>query len=403
MTNAAQTVTSQQEHDQNAQPNNRIVLTSDESPNGALYWSRTSGNDLDRMLQEASYPQEVRENFMTWYRDVICPLLGDKPQSDSQKCGIGWDGNPLEYSFELRGSMQKQNVRFVVDLTQLRPVNTKNLLSIKNAQSVIDTLAQQTPGFDDTWYRALKSYMMYDHRPIEQQQALVDHAGQQTQLILGFDIARHVPPTGGLPVMGKVYFPPCFAAEARGLTRWQASRQAIQQLPGIESFPNVLKSADMINDYLSDKPQAWQMGVRWLATDLVSPAKARFKVYMRCFGTDFDAIWDYYTLGGRIPDLEEDKQKFRDLLDLTSGSSYADTRNDKQMKMARFTSVTKKLTAIYFSLSPTNPYPAPKLCIYPSNFAPNDQVIAQGFDAWLKKYNWANGTKSMEEQVKNVL
>jgi len=83
----------------------------------------------------------------------------------------------------------------------------------------------------------------------------------------------------------------------------------------------------MINHFLSDKPEAWQMGTRYLATDLVAPGKARFKVCMRCFGTIFNEIWDYYTLGGWIPDLYNDKEKFRDLMDLVSGTTYVETRS----------------------------------------------------------------------------
>jgi DMATS type aromatic prenyltransferase len=145
--------------------------------------------------------------------------------------------------------------------------------------------------------------------------------------------------------------------------------------------------------------------VRYLATDLVKPGKARMKMYMRCWGDSFDEIWDYYTLGGRIPELNEDKEKFRDLVDLLSGSGYETTAGNQEatMTQTRFTSATKKLTAIYFSLSAENPTPAPKLCLYPSNFAPSDEVIAKGLDAWLNKYEWHEGGKSMEERVKNVL
>ncbi|KAH9210396.1 aromatic prenyltransferase [Leptodontidium sp. 2 PMI_412] len=366
------------------------------------YWWNTSGRDLSNMLHEANYPEEVQRQFLSYYRDNICPLLGARPDNSSAKSGVGWDGNPLEYSFELRGSTKKKSVRFVVDLSELRPADKNNTLSMATTQKVVDALAEKTPGFDDTWYRVLKEWFVYSHLSPSEQETLIAKAGQQTSVILGFDIYPHVTKTDRLPVMGKVYFPPCYVAADKGMTRWQAVRSALQQLPSIESFPNILKSANMINDFLSDKPEAWQMGTRYLATDLVAPSKARFKVYMRCFGTTFDEIWDYYTLGGRIPDLDDDKEKFRDLMDFVSGTTYAETRSKNQMELLRFTSASQKLTAIYFSLSADNPYPAPKLCVYPANFAPNDEVIARGLDKWLSKYGWFDGGKSMEEQVKTV-
>ena len=367
------------------------------------YWWNTSGRDLANMLHEAHYPEEVQRHFLSYYRDTICPLLGARHDSTSTKSGGGWDGNPLEYSFELKGSTKSQSVRFVVDLSELRPADKTNPLSMATTQKVVDALAEKTPGFDDTWYRVLKDWFVYSHLSPSEQQALIAKSGQQTSVILGFDIYPRISDSERLPVMGKVYFPPCYVAADKGITRWQAVRSIIQKLPDVESYPNVLKSTNMVNDYLSDKPEAWQMGTRYLATDLVVPAKARFKVYMRCFGTTFEEIWDYYTLGGRIPNLDEDKEKFRDLMDLVSGTTYAETRSKSQMELSRFTSATGKLTAIYFSLSAENPYPAPKLCVYPANFAPNDEVIARGLDTWLSKYGWQSGDKSMEEQVKSVL
>lgn len=384
-------------------PNSKATATAISTAPVTPYWWNTSGRDLSNMLHEANYPEEVQRHFLSYYRDTICPLLGARHGSTSTKSGVGWDGNPLEYSFELKGSTKSQSVRFVVDLTELRPANKANPLSMATTQKVVNALAERTPGFDDTWYRVLKEWFVYSHLSPTEQRALIAKSGQQTSVILGFDIYPRISDSERLPVMGKVYFPPCYVAADKGITRWQAVRSAIQQLPDIDSHPNMLRSLNIINDYLSDKPEAWQMGTRYLATDLVAPGKARFKVYMRCFGTSFDEIWDYYTLGGRIPDLDDDKQKFRDLMDFVSGTTYADTRSKSRMEVSRFTSATQKLTAIYFSLSSENPYPAPKLCVYPANFAPNDEVIARGLDAWLSKYGWHISGKSMEEQVRSVL
>ncbi|KAJ5749140.1 uncharacterized protein N7511_010836 [Penicillium nucicola] len=376
--------------------------STDEAKDNAFYWWNTSARDLGNMLYQADYSEEVQRGFLSYYRDNICPRLGGKPDKDSAPTGVGWDGNPLEYSFELKGSTKKKSVRFVVDLTECRPSNPDEPLSMKHTQEMVDMLAKKTPNFDDTWYKVLKEWFVYSHLSPADQAALIAKAGQQTSVIIGFDIYPRLSGPEQLPVMGKVYFPPCYVASDKGITRWQAVRQIIKKLPGVESFPNILTSTEIINSYLEEKPEAWQMGTRYLATDLVSPAKARFKVYMRCFDTSFEGIWDYYTLGGRIPDLDEDKEKFRQLMDMVSGTTYAETRSTNEMELNRFTSATKKLTAIYFNISPDNPYPAPKLCIYPSNFAEDDGVIARGLDEWLDKYGWSDDTKSMEDQVKSV-
>ena len=131
-------------------PSQTVLSVTEE---GSSYWWRTSGLDLSRMLEEANYPEEVQRQFLDYYRDNICPLLGDKPKRNSKPAAVGWDGNPFEYSFEFKGSTQKAGVRFVVDLSELRPSNKENPLSIMNSEKVLDTLVKQSPMFDDAWVR----------------------------------------------------------------------------------------------------------------------------------------------------------------------------------------------------------------------------------------------------------
>ena len=222
--------------------------------------------------------------------------------------------------------------------------------------------------------------------------------------MLGFDIHSRFLIPGQLPVLAKVYFTPCFTAVAKGVTRWQVVSQAVRQLPDVKSYPKILQSLNLVENYLSDKPKHWEDQARYLATDYVVPGKARLKIYMRYPSQSFDDIWDYYTLGGRITGLEDDKEKIRDMVSLLGGTSYySEIGEQSQIDYSSYTRVRRKATVIYFSLSPDNPYPTPKIYFYPSSFAANDEVIAQGLDAWLKKYEWCNGETSIEEKVKNTL
>jgi hypothetical protein len=78
---------------------------------GHSYWWETSGRDLGNMLHEASYPEEVQRHFLTYYRNTICTHLGPRPESDSAKSGAGWDGDPLEYSWEISTRSRVQTPR----------------------------------------------------------------------------------------------------------------------------------------------------------------------------------------------------------------------------------------------------------------------------------------------------
>lgn len=363
------------------------------------YWWITAGRDLSNLLHEANYPEEVQRQFLTYFRDSICPPLGHRPDSTSTKSGAANDGSPFEYSFELKDSTKSQVVRFSVDLSQLRPADMTNPLSIATTQKVIDSLAARTPGFDDTWFRALTLWFVHSHLPSREQQALIAEVGHQMSLGLGFDIYPRISTPERLPFMVKAYFSPYFTAAAKGITRWQAVHLAIRQLPDVNSYPNILRSLFLIEDYLSEKPQNWENGAGYLATDFVAPGKSRLKIYMNYPGKSFEEIWDYYTLGGRILELENEKEKFRDFMNLVSCTNQydAETMYQSQADQPLYT------TVLYFSLSAESPYPNPKICIYPANFAPSDEAIARGLDTWLRKYEWHDGGKSIEERVKSVL
>lgn len=123
----------------------------------ALYWWRTSGLDLARMMEEASFPDKTKDQFLTFYSSVICPLLKGRPQPGSMPTAVGWDGNPFEYSWEFKGSTKKSSVRFVLDLSEVRPPNKNCPMSVDTVEEVLKVLKDKSPLYDDHWVRLLLS------------------------------------------------------------------------------------------------------------------------------------------------------------------------------------------------------------------------------------------------------
>jgi hypothetical protein len=118
---------------------------------GPTYWWLTSGLDLSRMLVEAGYSEECRRQFLEFFRETICPLLGGRPEPWSLPAAVGWDGNPFEYSFEFKGSTKKAGVRFVLDLTELRPAKKERPLDVTTVERALDVLRKRSPLYDETW------------------------------------------------------------------------------------------------------------------------------------------------------------------------------------------------------------------------------------------------------------
>lgn len=119
----------------------------------ALYWWRTSGLDLARMMEEAAFPDKTKNQFLTFYSSVICPLLKGKPQAGSMPTAVGWDGNPFEYSWEFKGSTKKSSVRFVLDLSEVRPPNKNCPMSVDTVEEVLKVLKEKSPLYYDQWVR----------------------------------------------------------------------------------------------------------------------------------------------------------------------------------------------------------------------------------------------------------
>ncbi|CAJ2502749.1 Uu.00g101430.m01.CDS01 [Anthostomella pinea] len=368
---------------------------------GSQYWWKTTGRDLANMLHAAQYPETTQRVFMSYYRDNLCPLMGGDPNAGDEanlKSWV-WDGSTHE-CFELKGSMKDPEVRFVVDFSQLRPVEWANPLSPAVTDAAIASFAARAPVFDDTWYQALKEYMDCSHLDVQRQRDLVAHAGHMSPFLIGFDITRETPQPGMLPIMGKVYFLPCFLAAAHGKTRFEVICASIRQLPDVSSRTNILSALRMIEEYLASKPKEWQNGAMFLATDFVSPDKARLKIYLRCPGTSFDAIWDYFTLGGRITGVESAKEEYRQFIDvLASGAEAQLEQGSGGSGPGLETASRRKLTTVYFAISDEHPFPAPKVAFYARNFAANDAVVARSLDGWRQKFGWGDGDKSIQDLV----
>lgn len=130
---------------------NGIVKNPAELDEGALYWWLTSGQDLTRMMEEADYPEQTKQQFLDFYREVICPLLGGRPEPGCMPTAVGWDGNPFEYSWEFKGSTKKAGVRFVLDLSEVRPPNAESPMSLATVEKVLDVLSKKSPLYNDHW------------------------------------------------------------------------------------------------------------------------------------------------------------------------------------------------------------------------------------------------------------
>lgn len=379
------------------------------APDGVDYWNATAGADLARMMRLAGTPEKTQAGFNHFFATQLAPALGGKPDGSGTQKGsvVGWDGSPFEYSFEFKESTKTADVRFVADVTKHRPLDAERPLSTAHGRAIIDYLAKHTPNFDSTWDRAVERNFNCEDLPTSVQQGLIDKLGFITPMILGFDIKPKMldqfpdHPGGVAPVMLKSYYSPHYTVAHNSIQggNWTAILDSVHNLPDIQTSPNILTALQCLVDYVADKPH-YRAATRFMATDFIAPGKARLKIYMRYEGDNFDEIWDYYTLGGRIPGLESDKPMLKSLIELATGRYTTPPTGGDPARQAR---ILTKPVAFYFSLTPDKPYPTSKVYYPPARKAPNDLVVARGITEWLDKWEYNDGKIKLEDWVQASL
>ncbi|KAJ7346400.1 aromatic prenyltransferase [Mycena albidolilacea] len=376
------------------------------------YWWHTIGGDIAALLHEARYSARTQSAFLTFFKYVICPHLGPAPSTTSARSSLTMGGHPFEYCLEFEGGTTRNPiVKVVVDASPLRSTSLHGPLSMATTDAVVATLVPRVPGFDASWYLSFRRFFDLAHLPLAEQRVLIDSAGHQSPVELGFDIQHeHHPSPDSLPVLAKVYFLPCFIAAARGITRWRAAKLAFSSLPGFESgnMPRLQAALALVDVFLTEKGVEWEDEVRCIATDFVKPEKARLKIYFRCpAGASVQEVRDACTLGGRIAGMDgEDRAHLEGLIASIAGKADARDAGEVGMQTPQEAWHAKR-TMVYMSLSDEHPVSASKVLVWARGLAPTDGAIARRTDGWLQR-NGCNDPqrsrgKSVEEMVQSIL
>ncbi|PYI24901.1 aromatic prenyltransferase [Aspergillus indologenus CBS 114.80] len=381
----------------------------------AEYWWATIGHNLQSALSEAAYPAEIQARFLHHFRAIICPHMGRRMYPGGPKSTICPDGSPFHCSFEFKESQPEVVVRCSLDLrTGYRQQAHGQEQGPDATQQVIAQLGPHLAHFDRRWFDSLSQSLGSTDVSggAERQTTLFSGSSSSSSssstaratTVVGFDVHRtRTDAAPLLPANLKVTHFAAAAAARNGITPWAALRTSILQLPAIETHPNFLRGLELLETYMTTttpsptfpgKPAApaYQAGALALSTDLTAPppTQARLKLYLFPPSDDFAAVWDYYTLGGRIPGLEGDRGKFAALMMLLYGStSPSPTTSTDGGGPAR---LTRRRILMYFSLSAHCPYPDPKIYFYvPDPNGATDESYLRGLDRWLEDHGWASG------------
>lgn len=363
-----------------------------------------------RMLGAAGYGNSAIEHFMQYFTTWILSAWGDKPSdrpfdpSSKALPSLNFDNTAIESSFNITSTKPNPTVRLSVEIDR------------RSAQNALEEILRRNMAVDSTLDTNWKESL---NRSI-----LSNTAGAFGDMGIGFDLRSEL--SGDLltnpeavPADAKVYFVAVWKAREKNITRWQLIRQSILKLPNLDQAPGIVSGLRSVDDFLSDYPPEVGNLISIVATDLVEPKKARIKFYCKVpagsTSADFEEIFKWLTLGGRITALRNDKALIQNLFDLVHGidsrSGGGDSPSDETVNLDRYihrTELAKTGAApqvapcsVYFSLAGDNPEPIAKLIIGAKYNCRTDIEIAEGVEKFLQQQKWPRSFGSYVELIQN--
>jgi len=365
-------------HLQSQSKQTSLLASSDET-----YWRKVTMETMRQMLEFARYTPVARERCMSLHEQLVCPNMGPAPDPKAAAKGcLTSDGTPIEYSLSFGGADEAPVVRYSID-----PDGTSQLAAYatRNAQT-IESAVQGTSGVDMGWYRTIKASMRLETNE-SAFGSLVKAAGHTSQIMFGFDFERDG------EINAKAYFLPCLAAAERKHTRWQVVREAVEQVVAVtgSSMASVVPQLSMLQEHLRSYGDAIEDSVRYLATDLVQPEKARLKIYIRCPGQEFEQVWGFLTMRGKIAYSEEHRLAIKTLYEATVLLGQARSQDGVGDVVAQ-TNAFQKQSICYYVLKKDASVPSSKLFIrMDRKTAVSDIKIAQTLQRWLSRSDGGAG------------
>lgn len=176
-----------------------------------------------------------------------------------------------------------------------------------------------------------------------------------------------------------------------------------------------------VDEFLAGYPPEVGNLISIVATDLTEPRKARVKFYCKipagATSADFEEVFKWLTLGGRITTLKNDKALLWNLFDLVHGVDSRSTGCDNNStpnqpvdldQYIRRTELAKTGAAppqvapcsVYFSLAGDSPEPTAKLILGAKYNSRTDAEIAEGVESFLREQKWPRSFGSYVELVR---
>jgi DMATS type aromatic prenyltransferase len=272
-----------------------------------VWWEKT-GRLFDKVLASAGYDPTRRLEALTFYIQVLIPLLGSYPHQF--RSAITRSGLPLEFSVNYQ---QRGDVDPVVRIG-FEPVAAASGTELDpyNQTPVVDLLSQleklNIPGFDPSLFRYfLDAHTVNDHEKGLLKEKKIEGSELTSQAAFGFDLKEKA-----ISIKGYTFPAIKCTLNEKGFGNFIA--ESIQPLAA-QMGP--IPSFDMVHSYL-EETNGYSQFAFW-SFDCADPAQSRLKLYSSHNSVVWSKVEEIWTLGGRAksPIVQEGLKYLKELWELT--------------------------------------------------------------------------------------
>ncbi|RSL40607.1 hypothetical protein CEP54_016072 [Fusarium duplospermum] len=301
---------------------------------------------------------------------MVIPYLGVSPISGLPRWKSFMTDNytPIELSWDFHTGIEQPTIRYSIEPVGLNAGTPEDPNNDRASVDFMQSLTQAFPNIDMTLFnhfQAAFSSGKYAKSGPE------DHP---STFFWAFDLK-------GGEIMNKVYFFPGAMAYATNQSELAVISDAIRSAPGWRS--QNLGCFETFVDYVDQHPDL-RLEIDMVALDLVPSESSRLKIYFRDRRTNFQAVRDTMSLGGRVacssPDFEEGMNKLRQLWNALLGTANVTDDTPLPYKGHRTAGVLYNVEFLRHK-----EMPKVKVYIPVRHYAKDDQHIARTLTAFLCK------------------
>lgn len=334
------------------------------------YWYLTVGHALAEFLSKARYTHEDQVNMLHHFAKMVTPYLGVSPISGLPRWNSFMTDNhtPIELSWDFHTGIEQPTIRYSIEPIGLYAGTPADPNNDRASADFKQSLTQAFPNINT---------ILFDHFQSAFTNKRYAKSGPEdhpSTMFWAFDLKRG-------DIINKAYFFPGAVAYTTNQSELAVISDAIKSAPGWRS--ENLGSFDTFVDYV-DTHSDLGLEIDMVALDLVPGESSRLKIYFRDRRTDFQAVQDTMSLGGRLPcpssDFEEGMQKFRRLWNALLGTANAADDTPLPYNGHRTAGI---LYNVEFRRH--NEIPKVKVYIPVRHYAKNDQHIAKTLTEFLSE------------------